>query len=359
MAALWQAVFGDCSKVSKFLKNKERVIFGLTSLVLSTLFTYKYFLYTNEYPPGSYERISSYEADKVFQTRLLVTTIANLLIPIIPFLETSFQWIVPYPINYEVLLQLITALSTTILLLSIPKFLELLGTKINPWSSLLILVLLFWNYIAINGMIDGAGLYYPYDLPSLTFFSIGVILFCRSKWILYYPVYILALLNRESSCFIPLTGFFLIAPSFRTPIINWFKKNRILIVHILAQTMLWLISRVGLSWYFRDNPGSFFEEPHSAFEFFSAMINGQGHWAMSQPIWFLSIFCGIWIFPLIFFRKMNHVERRLSIVGLIYIVSLFFRSNMMETRVYNELNVILFAIVLSLISRFYSNYSVR
>ena len=46
---------------------------------------------------------------------------------------------------------------------------------------------LSWNYIIINGYIDGAGLYYPYDIPSLTFFAAGIILFLKNRWLFFYP----------------------------------------------------------------------------------------------------------------------------------------------------------------------------
>jgi hypothetical protein len=106
-----------------------------------------------------------------------VTTVANLLEPTIPLLRWSFQWAVPYPINYEVILQLINAAFLTILILLIRPLAEVLGYATKPVTSLLILVPLSWNYIGINGFIDGAGLYYPYDIPSLTFFAAGIVLF--------------------------------------------------------------------------------------------------------------------------------------------------------------------------------------
>ena len=151
----------------------QRQYFLIVCVLFSLGFTYCYFLYTHDYPPGSYERIANYEADKVFQTRLLVTTAANLLEPTIPLLRWSFQWAVPYPIDYEVILQLINTAFLTILILLIRPLAEVLGYATKPVTSLLILVPLSWNYIVINGLIDGAGLYYPYDIPSLAFFAAG------------------------------------------------------------------------------------------------------------------------------------------------------------------------------------------
>ena len=139
------------------------------SLLCGIVFTYFYFLYTHDYPPGSYQRIANYEADKVFQTRLLVTSLATCLEPSIPLLRSTFQWAVPYPINYEVILQLINAFFLATLILLIRPLAEILGYAITPAASFLILLPVSWNYLFINGFIDGAGLYYPYDIPLLLF----------------------------------------------------------------------------------------------------------------------------------------------------------------------------------------------
>ena len=54
--------------------------------------------------------------------------------------------------------------------------------------------------------------YYVYDIPSVFFFTLGLLLLYRRNWLLFYPVFLLATFNRESTCF--LTVVFLIT-SFR------------------------------------------------------------------------------------------------------------------------------------------------
>jgi len=322
------------------LKVRTHAPFASICLLCGLLFTYFYFLYTHDYPPGSYERIAKFEADKVFQTRLLVTTVANLLEPTIPLLRWAFQWAVPYPINYEVVLQLINATFLTILILLIRPLAEVLGYTTKLVTSLLILVPLSWNYIGINGFIDGAGLYYPYDIPSLTFFAAGIILFMQKKWLWFYPVFILACLNRESACFITLGGFLLTLQVGESKFTNYLKSNKTTIFHILAQAGIWFALRLILSYAFRNNPGEFFEKPHSMIDFIAKLWTAEPHWAMQNPRLFLTLFAGIWIVPLLFWKNLNQSAKRLLLLGLIYLLALVFRSNMMETRVYNELNVI-------------------
>ena len=321
--------------------TKSYGLYLVTSLVTSVIFTYYYFLYTHEYPPGSAERIANFTADKVFQTRLLVPIIADSLLPLIPLLKIILQWLVPYPIDYHVILQIITVIALFLLLILLPKLLDCLGPKISPWLSLIILIPITWNYILINGVIDGAGLCYCYDIPSLTFFSVGLILFIKKKWVWFYLAFVLATLNRESSCFISIGGFLLLGKFCKLNPKCFLTENKILLLHVSMQAAIWVSIKITLHHIFKSNPGEFFEEPHSMIHFLRGIGNDQNHWAMANASWFLTLFMGIWVFPVILYKYLPHQGRRFLLVGIIYLMVLIFRSNMMETRVYNELNVIL------------------
>ena len=251
-----------------------------------------------------------------------------------------FGWLVPYPITSDVILQIINIFFLTILITTTPILLKFLECEISEWSAFLLFIPLGWNYIFINGLIDGAGLFYCYDIPSLAFYVIGLILFIKRSWIWFYITFILANLNRESACFISITGFILLMElSKNTKLFLQLNKN--LIIHIIAQAILWILLRFLLCWTYQDNPGFFFEEPHSMSDFLSGIWHGQSHWAMENAAWFLTLFAGIWFLPILLFNYLGYYGRRLLIVSLIYLISLYFRSNMMETRVYNELNVII------------------
>ena len=322
-------------------------------MVFAIVFTYYYFLYTHEYPPGSSHKISNFEAHKMFQTRILIIGLANILEPSIPIIKALFQWIIPYPIDYQVLLQIICVFFTFILFVTLPLLLKCFGYDGSNWVSLFISIPLSWNYIFINGLIDGAGLYYCYDIPSLTFFSLGLTLFLRKKWILFYPIFILACLNRESACFISLAGGIVTSNLCTIRISEFYKNNRILLLHIILQSTIWLSLRIILSYLVRNNPGILFESPQSMINFFYCIWTGEPHWAMQNPIWYFTVFAGIWVIPLCNYRTLNLKTKRLALVGIIYIIVLYFRSNMMEIRVYNELNVIIFVcMILSLKSMF-------
>ena len=251
-----------------------------------------------------------------------------------------FGWLVPYPITFDVILQIINIFFLTVLIISTPILLRIIECEVSNWSAFLLFIPLAWNYIVINGLIDGAGLFYCYDIPSLAFYVIGLILFLKKSWLWFYIVFILGNLNRESACFISLSGFLLQLKLYKNPKL-FFRENKNLVFHIISQAVLWIIMRSFLSWIYRGNPGLFFEEPHSMSDFLSGIWNGNSHWAMGNAAWFLTLFAGIWLIPILLFNYLGYYGKRLFLVGLVYFISLYFRSNMMETRVYNELNVII------------------
>lgn len=328
------------------------ICFYFISFFGSVIFTYYYFLYTHEYPPGSSERIANFEANKMFQTRMLIICIANFLEPTLPILHFMFQWIIPYPINYEVLLQIINVVFTFLLVLSLPSLLECLDCKTTKGLSLIIFIPISWNYVIINGLIDGCGLYYSFDIPSLTFFSFGLIFFLKRKWFLFYPVFVLGCLNRESAAFISVGGAFLCFNIKSLNIKYLFISNQSLLYHIFTQFIVWLSLRIILSFAVKDNPGILFEQPQSMVVFLSYMWSGESHWAMQNPLWFLTLFMSIWLVPTLLYTHLSSQGRRLLLVGIIYLIVVIFRSNMMETRVYNELNVILTVCTIICISNF-------
>ena len=349
MENLWQTVFYSSEKIIN-TKNSY-FFFIIVTLFCSTIFTYYYFLYTHEYPPGSAQKIAEGKADKVFQTRILIPFVADFLEPCTQFLSFLFGWIVPYPITFDVILQIINIFFLTVLIVSTPLLLKTFECKVSHWCALLLFIPLAWNYVAINGLIDGAGLFYCYDIPSLAFYVIGLIFFLKGSWLWFYFIFILANLNRESACFISLTGFLLQLKLCNNPKL-FLSLNKNLIYHIIIQAIIWIFIRSYQSWVYQGNPGLFFEEPHSMGVFISGIWNGNSHWAMENATWYLTLFAGIWLIPIVFFNKLNSYGKKLMLVGLMYLITLYFRSNMMETRVYNELNVIISMCVIICLNNF-------
>jgi len=95
---------------------------------------------------------------------------------------------------------------------------------------------------------------YPYDVPSLMFFCVGVYLVVTERVWLYYLMFPLAALNRETICF--LTVFFAIwsLERIRERDGKVTGKNAApAAVHVLAQAALWTVVKLSLAHAFANN----------------------------------------------------------------------------------------------------------
>ena len=90
---------------------------------------------------------------------------------------------------------------------------------------------------------------YIYDFPTLFFFTLGLLLIVRNRWYVYYPVFILGCINKETT--ILLTVIFAI---------HAFKKgenkNRIA-WHVGLQCLIFFMIKFILMIIYKDNPGWF------------------------------------------------------------------------------------------------------
>jgi len=55
---------------------------------------------------------------------------------------------------------------------------------------------MLWNFCLLNNI------YLPFDLPAVLFFILGCHYIYQRKWHIYYPVFVLAVLNRDTSGFL-------------------------------------------------------------------------------------------------------------------------------------------------------------
>jgi len=107
------------------------------------------------------------------------------------------------------------------------------------WSALLVVYMAYFTTILVYGLTN----MYPYDVPSLFFFCMGVNLVVRGRRWLYYLLFVPAVFNRETICF--LTVFFAVWEWFRLDGAAAAKARRIL-PHVAAQAAIWAAIKVYL-----------------------------------------------------------------------------------------------------------------
>ena len=78
-----------------------------------------------------------------------------------------------------------------------------LGAVIRKPAAASLLSFLFLAILPFNyGPHNAWGFWLVYDIPSLLLFTLGLYLLYREMWLLYYPLFILATFNRETTCFL-------------------------------------------------------------------------------------------------------------------------------------------------------------
>ena len=210
---------------------------------------------------------------------------------------------------------------------------------------LLLLIPVSWNYMFINSI------YHAYDIPTLFFYSACLHHFINKKYILFYIIFIIATLNRESTCFITVSIALLF---FDFNLRENFQNNRCTIRHIFSQTTLWFLLIFVIDTLVKDSPGESYEATYSIKQFFWNMLAGLPSWPylnsesfFGNPRCFLTLFGCVWVAIPFLHKHIPVFCKRLLLLIPIYLVPALLYANIMEARVYHELNVVISLAVVS------------
>ncbi len=91
---------------------------------------------------------------------------------------------------------------------------------------------------------------YVYDPATLLLFTLGIVLIIQKRLALFYPLLVLATLNKETAVLLILV--FAIAQWRRGPLVRYSG-------HLLAMGAVWLAVRAFLAWVYQANPGELVE----------------------------------------------------------------------------------------------------
>ena len=86
--------------------------------------------------------------------------------------------------------------------------------------------------------------YFPYDTPSVAFFTLGLALLLDGRMRPYYALFVVATLNRETTCFLTM--------AYLALAVGRERPARIL-GHVGAQLVLWVALKAALGWLYADN----------------------------------------------------------------------------------------------------------
>jgi len=118
--------------------------------------------------------------------------------------------------------------------------------RASPWVSGLLPVVAVW----LLPVFFSAGTHFVYDFPALFLFTLLLLFMWRRSWCWFYPVYVLALLNKETAVFVTLVFAF----HFRSRL-----PRREFHAHLFSMFGLFFLIKSGLSLAFAGNPGPLLE----------------------------------------------------------------------------------------------------
>ena len=224
--------------------------------------------------------------------------------------------------------------------------------RFTRWASLLIL------YMAYFTLVPGWGLDYtlPYDTPSLFFYCLGIYLVvCRETWKkwIYYAIFPLAVLNRETACF--LTIFYLVWEWEQARENDTLKTAKLrLFLHVAAQAIIWFAVRKALAHAFAANaPDGVMNSHYVAGKFFYNIKE-----ILSPKQWPILLSINGFLLPAIIAGRKwiqnSGIERACVIILPLWTLGMMLVGVIIEIRVFSETAAFAaLALGLILYNRFY------
>jgi hypothetical protein len=182
---------------------------------------------------------------------------------------------------------------------------------------------------------DHFNLYYPYDTPSLLFFTLGLALIYRRKWLAYYVLFAVATFNRETTCFL----------TFAYVFTAWGKDSRgTMALHAAAQFLIWVAVKWALQTAYGAGGGTGFES--------GIAHNVRTALDPSSYYYVLSNMGYVWVPVVLCWRRIeDEFIRRSLLVALPFLAAVFVVAKFTELRDFGELIPVVLAASLAVAAR--------
>ena len=244
-----------------------------------------------------------------------------------------------WPRGYE----LEHTLALALIFLSLLGFMAVMGREVqgfyrpSPWARDLLPV----AAVSVLPVFFLSGTHFVYDFPALFFFTLLLALLWRQRWGWFYPLYGLALLNKET----PLLLCLLFA-------LHFFSRmpRRRYIAHLTAMVALFALVKLGLTLAFADSPGPLLEN-HFRENLFTLITPFPLGRVLEVALVLLLLFQG-------FRKKPEFLRHALVLVVPFFLLQLFF-GVVGEPRVYYEVYPVLFLLAVPTALTFLGWESIR
>lgn len=199
--------------------------------------------------------------------------------------------------------------------------------SVSRASSFVLAPVLFYPlYFSLAAGYQHANLYFPWDVPSIVFFTVGIVAILRRRWRAYYLVFLVATFNRETTCF--LTVIYVLLECGHS---SW----RTIAKHVLAQFLIWITVKAALVWIYVDNLA--FSSGHGVFWL---MVDSNLRVLSTVPGWFylLQAMGGIWVVMLLLAPWIRETRLKRALwVAIPFALGMLIVGIVSEVRVFSEL----------------------
>ena len=199
-----------------------------------------------------------------------------------------------------------------------------LGCFVRDRSQCSLLSLVFVLVLPFNYSLSNMWTFwFVYDMPSVLFFTIGLVLLYKRRWLPYYAVFVLATFNRETTCFLTLIY----------ALTAWGKDGKARIAgHVLLQAAFWFAIKLVLLQLYRTNPGAGLSLNNVA-----SNLRGLAQEPVRIAV-LLSSLGYTWLPVLVLHKRIpDPFLRRACLAGPAFLAVMLVSGNLAELRIYGEM----------------------
>ncbi len=293
------------------MKGKSILYFTM-ALGLCCLFTMSRFIWNDQNELSPVKDLLSFNASRPFQYRILI--------PMTVSWAYNHEFVKRHFSSPNLLFLIVEFLSIILLFASFRRFLTcfLESQFLIDFGP----VVFFYSLASIYILPRFNPFWYPWDMPSLVFFVYGMIFLREKKWVGFYPLFFLATLNRETTCFLTVIFIF----------VSFGKiSHKELITHSAVQIGIWVGIKFFLSMVFQGNPGPGIYEDH-------LWENLQAFLEMESHVGFISCMGFLWFPVILFFRDLEDDFLKKSLwMAVLFFMGMMLVGNITELRIFGEL----------------------
>jgi hypothetical protein len=173
--------------------------------------------------------------------------------------------------------------------------------------------------------------YYPYDIPSVLFFTVGLLLIYDRNWRWFFPLFVAATLNRETSIFLAVATVFVLFGRSRPPALAALAG---------AQLAIWGAIKAALWFGYRENRWLGYGLYQFQLKVNAATLIG----SPLKGFIALTTWGGLWLAVVIWHRRIRDTDLRRTLwIIPVFIGGMMFAGFVTELRIYGELLPIVLA----------------